>query len=683
MNFANICPTVKLLSPATIDKQLRKEAKYMAYDVFISYKNSTPDGGHTPDRKVAAHLHRALRKEGLEVFFSERDLTTTEFMNEIFQAIDDARVLILVGSSADYINSPWVRNEWSTFLHATQSGRKPDGRLVTVLLDMTADDLPVELRNSDSFSARDTEDIINYVFSALDRDRNPKKAGKKRALILAALSVVAVAAALAIGYYTYFKPTSDLVRVNGIPVSQSVTEIVADNEKVTNLQALENYDYLDSISFNNVLLSSEDLDHIQNAIPNGDISVKFDLFGRKLDCFSTVIDLRLNKDVDLDKLADGLVYAPRAEVIKLDGCGFSDDTLLEYQTLHPEYAIDWNITFSGAKFSSLTESIDLSNRDDISLDALKNELDSKQKYFTRFNDVDLSNCGFSPETLREWEQEHNINLTWEFRIADQTYKTNVTYLDLGFAGIRSISELKYCDDLVELKLGNTYGNEVSDISPLAGLTKLERLDLSTNLISDISPLSNLTNLQELSLWGNPISDLSPIAGLKNLRELDLAFNYELTDISPISSLTGLTSINFCDNSIQDFSPLANLTNLTYLGLDRSNVTDISFVRNLVNLEGLRLNANTISDLTPLKNLKSLELLEISGSKIADISPLANLTNLTTLSFDTELVEDFSPMHGMKKLQSFFITTYDPTNPQLDALKKALPECDITVTEVNW
>ena len=150
----------------------------MAYDVFISFKNTVPGGGLTVDRAIAERLHTKLRDEGLEVFFSEKDLSTTAFMDEIYQALDEANLLILIGSCSEYVLSEWVKSEWSTFFGAIKSGRKPRGEIMTVLQGMTTHQLPIQLEHYESFRADDLDSAVTFAFRSLRKVKRSEAAAR-------------------------------------------------------------------------------------------------------------------------------------------------------------------------------------------------------------------------------------------------------------------------------------------------------------------------------------------------------------------------------------------------------------------------------------------------------------------------------------------------------------------------
>ena len=74
----------------------------MRYKVFISFKRNALDGsGKTRDYELAADLHRTLKAKGIETFFSEKDLSTLDFRDEIDDALDEAEILVVVGTNKE------------------------------------------------------------------------------------------------------------------------------------------------------------------------------------------------------------------------------------------------------------------------------------------------------------------------------------------------------------------------------------------------------------------------------------------------------------------------------------------------------------------------------------------------------------------------------------------------------
>lgn len=142
----------------------------LPYQVFISFKRTRPDGRSTTrDYELAADLHRTLTDKGVKVFFSERDLSSSAYVRELFQALDEATILIVVGTRPEYVKSEWVRNEWETFLTAILGKRKQDAELYTYLEGMSVNELPIELYNRHSFTSAEKGVLVKRVLNNLGR----------------------------------------------------------------------------------------------------------------------------------------------------------------------------------------------------------------------------------------------------------------------------------------------------------------------------------------------------------------------------------------------------------------------------------------------------------------------------------------------------------------------------------
>ena len=245
---------------------------------------------------------------------------------------------------------------------------------------------------------------------------------------------------------------------------------------------------------------------------------------------------------------------------------------------------------------------------------------------------------------------------------------------LSLANTR-IQDITTLSDFDQLELLNLCETRVSDLEPLAHLTALRALDLSGTKISDLTPLVNLTALRALDLSGTKISDLTPLVNLTALESLDLS-GTKVLDIELLANLTALESLDLSGTKVLDIEPLANLTALRRLDLFATKASDMAPLVNLTALESLNLFGTKASDLKPLANLTALEWLFLSGTKVLDIEPLANLTALKWLFlFDTS-VSDLTRLTHLTTLRSLHLKNTNASENAIDALRSALPECDI-------
>ena len=141
----------------------------MSFDVYIAFKNTVQSGGLTLDRAIAERIREKLRNEGLNVFLGGKDTDDATFMEQVYGALQDAQMLILVGTSPENITCKDVSDEWRYFLDTVNSGAKPGSRIITVLSGMTSADLPAGLSDKRSFSDSDIDEISEYVFNSLGR----------------------------------------------------------------------------------------------------------------------------------------------------------------------------------------------------------------------------------------------------------------------------------------------------------------------------------------------------------------------------------------------------------------------------------------------------------------------------------------------------------------------------------
>lgn len=223
---------------------------------------------------------------------------------------------------------------------------------------------------------------------------------------------------------------------------------------------------------------------------------------------------------------------------------------------------------------------------------------------------------------------------------------NLENVSKAISGIKDYSEIYF--QLRDAK--------VSDLSFLTELTNLKKLQIIPFCqIDDYSALGNISVLEELTLEYPGISDVSQLDGLKNTNLKDLWISHSsISDISFISSLKNLENLHISYTNVEDISSLRSLTNLKYLSFCR-NVKDISPIADLTGLESLSFdyyNSDCVNTLSKLTNLKRLEVYIIENN---DISSLGNLSGLESLRIS----------YG-----------FDIEQDEIDALEKALPNCDI-------
>ena len=118
------------------------------YDIFICYKETAPNGDRTLDSVLAQDLYSALTDKGYRVFFSR--ITLQGKLGEayepyIFAALNSAKVMLAVGTSYEYYNAVWVKNEWSRYLKICEADKSK--HLIPCYKDLDPEDMPREFNH--------------------------------------------------------------------------------------------------------------------------------------------------------------------------------------------------------------------------------------------------------------------------------------------------------------------------------------------------------------------------------------------------------------------------------------------------------------------------------------------------------------------------------------------------------
>ncbi len=128
-----------------IAKQLEKEEDF---DVFISYKATDENGEKTEDSVIARNIYDKLTEKNYKVFLAEKTLEDrlgSDYEPIIFKAIQTSKIFVLVGTKKEYVNSVWVKNEWTRFVDRIKNennGEISSQSFIPVFKDMSPYDMP-------------------------------------------------------------------------------------------------------------------------------------------------------------------------------------------------------------------------------------------------------------------------------------------------------------------------------------------------------------------------------------------------------------------------------------------------------------------------------------------------------------------------------------------------------------
>jgi len=143
-------------------KYLHIAAVTPPWDVFICFKRTARDGRDTKDYVLAQQLYAKLCQK-YRVFYSDASLDGLEhreFEPNIYYALYTSKALILICSEREYVESTWVKNEWSRFLALNSAGAV----LPVFTADCNIQELPAEIRKLQGYGVRELD-----FYAKLDR----------------------------------------------------------------------------------------------------------------------------------------------------------------------------------------------------------------------------------------------------------------------------------------------------------------------------------------------------------------------------------------------------------------------------------------------------------------------------------------------------------------------------------
>jgi len=154
---------------------LKISSQEKPFDIFICYKETDEQGRRTRDSVLANELYYQLVQEGYKVFFSRitlEDKLGSAYEPYIFAALHSAKVMVVIGTRAEYFNAVWVKNEWSRYLSLIKNGAKKT--LIPAYRDMDPYDLPEEfayLQALDMSKLGFMQDLIRGIRKIIGEDR--------------------------------------------------------------------------------------------------------------------------------------------------------------------------------------------------------------------------------------------------------------------------------------------------------------------------------------------------------------------------------------------------------------------------------------------------------------------------------------------------------------------------------
>ena len=237
------------------------------YDVFICYKDSDSLNGNerTKDSIVAQELYIHLTEQGYRVFFSRESLrgkVGEKYEPYIFNALSTAKVMLVYGSSSEYISSTWVKNEWTRYEKHLQAGEKKANSLIVACDGFSPAELPKVLSSMQCFDATkhsfytDLDAVLKRIIKGEEKqkpvvaEKPEKKKSRRLPFAIATVAVVVMAVLLCVLLPNILgnKPISSIVDSKYGVVISAENKIFEKNTSVIAEQLTDGTQYISLIS---------------------------------------------------------------------------------------------------------------------------------------------------------------------------------------------------------------------------------------------------------------------------------------------------------------------------------------------------------------------------------------------------------------------------------------------------
>lgn len=415
--------------------------------------------------------------------------------------------------------------------------------------------------------------------------------------------------------------------IEGLQYATNMTELLIENNLLTDIEQLTNLENLNTLFLNNNLITVvPDLSNMTNLtslLLNGneikDISsisrgknLRFVKINENrvsdLSSLSTLENLRelraINQDIEIkDVIESADFYVLDISFLKdINGeipTNISPTHLGEYDPDNKEIVWDTSlIYFENPSFTFESDdgyfsgivTVDLIDVDQtiiIDDENLKNEVISilnkdnntlTLKDILKLRSLDLTNKNI--RSLKGLEHASNLYTL----ILDGTYVNDLQYVpsSVNYVSYKNLkNEVNIPDDRLKSLINIVLGKNDKCILTFNDIKNLTVLDEFANHINSLEGLQYAENLKILSLLNNKISDINPICALTNLTYLDLS-NNNLKDLSPLSSFYKNISYVYANNQKINIEKSVNpQNNIFNLSLDFVRDIDGSIIKNII------------------------------------------------------------------------------------------------------
>lgn len=154
------------------------------YDVFLCFKKTQLHSDFvTKDFDLANEIYNGI-SDKYKVFYSEKSLKgirIREYEPNIYYGLHTAKVMILICSKKEFLESHWMKNEWKRFLEINKNNPAGSRCIIPIFVDnFSPDDLPMELSHLQGLKygislLGDIERELDSIIHPVDKDAEQQK----------------------------------------------------------------------------------------------------------------------------------------------------------------------------------------------------------------------------------------------------------------------------------------------------------------------------------------------------------------------------------------------------------------------------------------------------------------------------------------------------------------------------
>ena len=154
------------------------------YDVFICFKKTQINSDLvTHDYDVANEIYNELSSK-YKIFYSEKSLRNVrvrDFEPNIYYGLYTAKVMLLICSKKEYLETHWMKNEWQRFIELNHKRDTDYKSIIPIFIDdFTEEDLPDELAHKQALKygislISDIDKTLDKIINPINRDDEQQK----------------------------------------------------------------------------------------------------------------------------------------------------------------------------------------------------------------------------------------------------------------------------------------------------------------------------------------------------------------------------------------------------------------------------------------------------------------------------------------------------------------------------